>query len=236
MTDKNLRTNTEEVADALDSVDEPNLDLGALMEDGILGELSESDVQEELHEPGEDIVPTHREEVGYVPQVGVVPVKRHEGKVTYLVPSRDDAVLNRDVFRLVRDLKLALDKLSVPVCKEWGVTHGQYEAMKELDLDPGLSATELARRLNLQRSNVASLCKRLAEKGYLVISPNREDRRGITLTLTEEGRDIVAGVEGDLMAAFDMSLSASRRETFEKIIVGMTAARELLAEMKTVRL
>lgn len=223
------KSNNTELNEALEEISEPNLDLGALMEDGILGELSEED---ELHEPGEHIVPVEREEVGFVPQVGVVPIKRDGGKTTYLVPSRDDRTINRDVVRLVRDLKIAFDKLSVPICKEWGVTHSQFETMCEIDLQPGISPTELSRRLYLQRSNVASLCKKLSERGLIKMSPNKEDRRGVSLTLTEEGSDIVEGIERELMAVFDMSLSATKRDTFEKIIVGMNAMRELLAEMK----
>ena len=235
MTNENDQAKANEAVEALDSVDEPNFDLGSLMEDGILGELSEEDVQSDLHEPGEAIVEAEREGVGYVPQVGMVPIKRQGGKTTYLVPSRDDLVINRDAFRLVRDLKLAFDKLAMPICKEWGVTHSQFEALREISLEPGMSATELSRRLNLQRSNTASLCKKLAEKGLISISPNVHDRRGISLNLTDEGKDLVEGIERELIAVFDMNLSASRRETFEKIIVGMTAMRELLAEMRTER-
>lgn len=235
MMNENDQAKANEVAEALDSVEEPNFDLGSLMEDGILGELSEEDVQSDLHEPGEAIVEAEREGVGYVPQVGMVPIKRQGGKTTYLVPSRDDLVINRDAFRLVRDLKLAFDKLAMPICKEWGVTHSQFEALREISLEPGMSATELSRRLNLQRSNTASLCKKLAEKGLISISPNVHDRRGISLNLTDEGKDLVEGIERELIAVFDMNLSASRRETFEKIIVGMTAMRELLAEMRTER-
>ncbi len=223
----------EALADALDQIDEPNLDLGSLMEDGILGELSE---ETELHEPGESLAPVEREEVGYVPQVGMVPVKRDGGKTTYLVPSRDDVVINRDAFRLVRDLKTAFDKLALPICKEWGVTHSQFEALREISLNPGMSASELSRRLNLQRSNAASLCKKLAEKGFISISPNINDRRGISLKLTDEGNGLVEGIERELIAVFDMNLSASRKDTFEKIIVGMTAMRELLAEMRTTQI
>lgn len=233
MTSENSQAKANEVAEALDSVDEPNFDLGSLMEDGILGELSEDDVQSDLHEPGEAIVEADREGVGFVPQVGMVPIKRQGGKTTYLVPSRDDLVINRDAFRLVRDLKLAFDKLAMPICKEWGVTHSQFEAMREISLEPGMSASELSRRLNLQRSNTASLCKKLVEKGFVSVSPNSHDRRGISLNLTDEGMDLVEGIERELIAVFDMNLSASRRETFEKIIVGMTAMRELLAEMRT---
>ena len=217
--------------DVLEKMDEPSLDLGALMEDGILGELSEEDAAQAIHEPGESLAPVEREEVGYVPQVGMVPVKRNGGKTTYLVPSRDDLVINRDVFRLVRDLKSVFDKIAQPICKQWGVTHSQFEAMREIGLKPGMSGTELSRKLNLQRSNTASLCKKLIEKNYLTAAPNAHARRGISMRLTDEGTEVVEGIERELIAVFDMNLSASRRDTFEKIIVGMNAMRELLAEM-----
>jgi DNA-binding MarR family transcriptional regulator len=64
----------------------------------------------------------------------------------------------------------------------------QYAVLTALELDPGIDQRTLGERIAQDKSTVADLAARLANRGYVVRSTDRSDRRRIVLTLTRRGR------------------------------------------------
>ena len=58
-----------------------------------------------------------------------------------------------------------------------------------------LMQRDLAQILNLNKSSITRLCRRLEDDGHLVISAHAVDGRARTLELTESGRDLAERIQ-----------------------------------------
>ncbi len=58
----------------------------------------------------------------------------------------------------------------------------------EINMDHGLTMSELADRLNVTRGAVTQMVIKLEKKGYVIRTKGIEDKRMTTLTLTEKGK------------------------------------------------
>lgn len=68
-------------------------------------------------------------------------------------------------------------------------------ALMELRARGPLTVTELASHLNIDRTNVSRLCKRMEELGELVRQPHPNDRRAWLVGLTKRGERIAGELE-----------------------------------------
>ena len=72
-----------------------------------------------------------------------------------------------------------------------GLSQTRFLILILLDRDPrvqGLSATEIAGKLDISKPIVSNTLKALAREGLLDITENAEDRRARWVTLTSQGR------------------------------------------------
>lgn len=70
----------------------------------------------------------------------------------------------------------------------------------------GLTVTELAGGLNIDRSNVSRLVMKMVDDGILERSPHPKDGRAIALFLTDEGRELADAVDSTSASHFDTLL------------------------------
>lgn len=64
----------------------------------------------------------------------------------------------------------------------------QYAVLTALELAPGIDQRTLGQTIALDKSTVADLTARLANRGFLIRSADVRDRRRTVLTLTGDGR------------------------------------------------
>lgn len=73
----------------------------------------------------------------------------------------------------------------------FGLTHnphrGQGRVLAILKLKPIISQKELTYLLNMSKQSVAELVTKLEKNGYITREPSEEDKRVMTIRLTEEG-------------------------------------------------
>ena len=67
-------------------------------------------------------------------------------------------------------------------------------ALIEIDASPGITATELADRLLLDKSSVSRMLRQLTDTGAVVAQPGGLDGRSKALSLSDHGATIVAGI------------------------------------------
>lgn len=72
----------------------------------------------------------------------------------------------------------------------------------------GVAVVEIARRLHVSGAFVTTEAGKLVRQGLLAKRPNPEDRRGVLLTLTAEGRRRVAAVAPHVRAVNDAMFGA----------------------------
>jgi DNA-binding MarR family transcriptional regulator len=66
--------------------------------------------------------------------------------------------------------------------------------LRLLDLTPGVSQQELARRLRMHASRLVAVIDALERRGLVARETNAEDRRIYSLRLTEAGREALAAI------------------------------------------
>lgn len=144
----------------------------------------------------------------------------------------DDAA---EVVNSLRRLFKAIHEYSKAILGRTGLTGPQLWALTVLAREPALSLGELSERIFAHPSTVSGIVDRLEERGAVRRAVDREDRRGIRLSLTPLGRRILEkapppvqmGLRQALEGMPAIRLRALRRSLDE--IVGGTAARQVSA-------
>ena len=120
-------------------------------------------------------------------------------------------------------------------CKPHGLTFARYEALVLLSFSRAgaLPMAKIGERLMVHPTSVTNTIRRLEAAGFVTRGPNPRDGRGTLASITERGREAVAKVTDELMAAeFGMSAldGTSRRQLFDILREIRVAARDFRPE------
>ena len=118
---------------------------------------------------------------------------------------------------LLREADFAFNRVLRGKLAEHGITFGQFQHLRHLWREDGLSQADLARRIGIERASSTSVIDSLEQEGLIRRERNRADRRKLTVFLTEAG------------AALDEELWVCARETNVIARAGLSKA-----EIKTV--
>jgi MarR family transcriptional regulator, negative regulator of the multidrug operon emrRAB len=118
---------------------------------------------------------------------------------------RDPAVLIRlikHIYRRVQDDANAL-------LRPYGINHPEYNLLMMLYGTEGYSLhpTELADAAGEKSANITRLTNELADKGLIARNASEEDRRKVTLTLTDEGIALIESFLPDICTMLDWQVS-----------------------------
>jgi MarR family 2-MHQ and catechol resistance regulon transcriptional repressor len=119
-----------------------------------------------------------------------------------------------------------LQKEAQRTFKPHGLTAAQFNVLHLLSGQPaGMRASDLARALIVDPSNVTGLLKRMKQVGLLREIANPRDRRQHVVTLSAKGRAAWGAARIDYerkLAALDAALSTANREAAEKVLLQLT--------------
>jgi len=109
------------------------------------------------------------------------------------------------VFGRLSRAERMLDRSLSETFKRFGLVRGEFDVLATLRRNGGaysLTPTELYRSTMLSSGAMTNRLDRLEERGLVRRSPDPGDRRGVLITLTEEGLDLIeeaveAHVEGE---------------------------------------
>lgn len=140
-----------------------------------------------------------------------------------------------EVVNSLRRLFKAIQEYSKAILRRTGLTGPQVWALTVLDKEPAISLGELSERMFAHPSTVSGIVDRLEERGAVLRVADREDRRGIRLSLTPLGRRILrkspppvqTGLRQALVGMPALRLRELRRSL--QLIVRDTAARRMVA-------
>lgn len=108
--------------------------------------------------------------------------------------------------------------------KEKGLTSTQMDFLVYLFRHNDVTQRELEVYFGLSHSTVIGIVKRLAEKGYIVVEQNEEDKRQRNILLTEKAYDIQKGM---------IKRRENDQKKFEKYMSAQEIA-DLIRELKRV--
>lgn len=112
-----------------------------------------------------------------------------------LMPSNEDLPVSKswsyEVLKKFRLIFKEVQQHSQWVETNCGVSSAQLWAMWELSKRPGLRVTELAKAMCIHQSTASNLLEKLARKGLVKRERPSEDRRTVSLFLTEAGFEVL---------------------------------------------
>lgn len=109
--------------------------------------------------------------------------------------------------------------------------HASY--LLEICACPGISQEQLARRIYINKSNVARQLAILEENGYVTRRPGEEDRRVMRVYPTEKAQAALPRIQeimGNWEEAVAMGLTAAEREKLSALLEDMTRRASALLE------
>jgi DNA-binding MarR family transcriptional regulator len=136
--------------------------------------------------------------------------------------ARGDAV---EVINHLRRLFKAIREYSKAMERKVGLSSPQAWALRILEDEPGLSLGDLSERMYSHPSTVSGVVDRLFERGLLARDVNRNDRRGVVLSLTPAGRRLLKSSPPPVQVGLARALEkmparelSRLRETLEDIV------------------
>lgn len=116
---------------------------------------------------------------------------------------------------LIRRLHQIHVAIFLDECADFGITPVQYAVMTALLNDPGTDQVTIARNAGIDRTNVADVLARLAQRGLVEREAGKRDRRMRVARLTKEGDRIARDMEHASLGAqarLMAPLSADKRD------------------------
>lgn len=102
----------------------------------------------------------------------------------------------------LRRITRAIDLQSKHLQKETGLTTSQLLLMEIINKLGSPSPSTIAREMVLSQATVTSLLDRLAKNGLVVRVKSDQDKRSVTVDLTDRGRELVSDAPELLQAGF----------------------------------
>ena len=113
-----------------------------------------------------------------------------------------------------------------------GVTPVQYAALQTVAGTPGIDQRRLAGAIGFDTSTIASVIDRLESRGLVLRNASPSDKRVRLLTLTDEGRTLLAGVIPAMLRAQERMLDPlpeADRAEFMRMLRTLVAANNDLS-------
>jgi DNA-binding MarR family transcriptional regulator len=104
----------------------------------------------------------------------------------------------------------------------------QLDMMMNIYRHPGMSQQELAEKLIVGRSNITMLMPGMIKKGHIKRSADKQDKRILRLTLTEEGTALLMQALAIYSALIDKAMATATREECDRVGAQMLKMIELL--------
>jgi DNA-binding MarR family transcriptional regulator len=97
---------------------------------------------------------------------------------------------------LIRSAHRAFVKALAQALEPYGISPGEWSALRVLWREEGLTQVELAERMRVEKASLTGILSSLEAKAFVTRVRNLEDRRKINLRLSPAGRNLEAHLLG----------------------------------------
>ncbi|MDZ7791806.1 MAG: MarR family transcriptional regulator [Xanthomonadales bacterium] len=135
------------------------------------------------------------------------------------------------VMGVVRNFRVAVRAVqahSAWVERQCGLSAAQLWALWEVDRKPGMSVSEIARRLSIKPATASNLLDKVECKGLLRRSRQGPDQRVVQLFVTEEGAELLATAPLPAQGALLDALTRLRGGQLDELSQGLEALVDIL--------
>lgn len=109
--------------------------------------------------------------------------------------------LNGTISQKLKHISKLIDAIVEEYYKQHSITVAQADVLTRVFNEERLSMNSLCEDLDMSKSNLSPICKKLEIAGYLKKSRDFYDQRVVYLELTEKGKEIVENVNEQLKKA-----------------------------------
>lgn len=138
-----------------------------------------------------------------------------------------------DIVQSFRAVKKSFFQLLTQQSEKAGITGIQFYALKILCKEPQIGVTDLAERMQLGNSTVSGVVDRLVKAELVERHRSVTDRRSVTLSLTEKGKEVYeqtdikyTGILSNILDTLDADAVTQMLNTHQIIIESLEKARE----------
>lgn len=110
-----------------------------------------------------------------------------------------------------------------------GLGGAQVWALSVVDAQPGLGVGQLAQALNIRQPTASNMLKTLQKRGLVLAQKADHDRRALHITLTAEGRALLAKAPGPPAGVLPAALMALPPDTLARLEHDLQTLVRLLA-------
>jgi MarR family transcriptional regulator, organic hydroperoxide resistance regulator len=135
-----------------------------------------------------------------------------------------------DFLQRIWQLNHALERISIRMEANLGVTAQQRFILRCIGKYPGITAGHLAMLLRVDPGTVSASLNRLEKKGLLDRRRDPKDKRRAVLGLTAKGRSMDRPANGTVESAVERFLAATPAEVLEVVTVSLDHLSSLLIE------
>ena len=141
---------------------------------------------------------------------------------------QDITALHSAVTRIVRSLKIAETKLQV-AHRELSFVPADIQTLRYLSNHAGSKLSQLAQHLGVVPTTASSVIDRLVERGYVARARPENNRRAISLALTEDGQTVYARLETEERVTMRVMLEALPEADRAAFVRSMSTIAEAVA-------
>lgn len=134
-----------------------------------------------------------------------------------------------DALRLLDGVQRLLRERLVAFFGERGFTVGEGQVLQWVQREPGLTVSELSRRMGLSKGHVSGVVDRLVQGGLMRRDADSQDHRQVRLALTEGGAGYCSGLVEQYRRMME-DLVAGLGHEAEGLFTGLSSIRRGLAE------
>ncbi|MBB6631324.1 MarR family winged helix-turn-helix transcriptional regulator [Clostridium algidicarnis] len=131
---------------------------------------------------------------------------------------------------LIREINLKLNNNISNNFKNSGFTTPQILLIKLLSIEGPLNVSEISEKMFLTKGTVSGIIDRLENQEVVKRNRSNEDKRIVSVALTNKGEDITKTMRGTINKYFDTIFSICKEEDMEKIINGLDILKSVLDE------
>lgn len=131
----------------------------------------------------------------------------------------------------LKEIDQAIEKVEIDGKR---ISTEQFFVLRELQrTGTGISATALSNRLNVNKSAITAKIKNLTEKGFLLRTTNKEDKRAVILEMSASGLEIFKECEQAMKSLINRWLYTFGKENSEKLMTLYDQLVETVINLET---
>lgn len=132
-----------------------------------------------------------------------------------------------DILRSLRRITRAIDLHSKQLMAHCGLTGPQLVCLRTIGREPVLTVGQLARAVSLSQATVTGIVDRLVDRGLVRRRRSVTDRRSVSISITDAGRELIASAPSPLQERFSSRLEQLSEEDRR----ALSAALERIVQM-----